>query len=109
MHAETDTRVKVIRSRIAAGKAGLSKLQKRLGKSNKALQRLLLRASESFEDLETYFLRVLEKERAPIRSLGEELEIVNQAEFFLSRIAQPQLWVIEEMLAKFGPHSESRG
>ena len=103
MHPETASRVKLIRSKVSAGRTALSELTKRLtDNQNKFVQHLLRRAAEPFDDLELHFLGLLESKSIPARGLSEELEIVSQAEFFLARIAQLQLWAIEEMIFKFG-------
>jgi hypothetical protein len=73
------------------------------------VNQLLQQASNWLDDVETLFLGILKQDRMPPRSAAEESRVLDHAEFFLHRIAMPQLKAIQEMVAKFGPTVQSIG
>jgi len=110
MHTETTERVQAIQSEVLARKASLAELKVQLADDpDKYVKELLQQASNQFDDVEVLFLGILRDERVPPRTLAEESRVLDRAEFFLQRIAVPQLKAIQDMIAKFGPNVQSIG
>jgi hypothetical protein len=101
MYGETNDRIQRIQSKILAGKASISDLKSQITDNN--VKRLLQQASNWFDDVAVLFLRELQHERIPPRTLAEESKWLDHAEFFLERVAVPQLQAVKDMIAKFGP------
>jgi hypothetical protein len=110
MHTETNERMERIRSDVRAGQAALSDLKTQLAaNTDKYVNQILQLASNWFDDVETLFLGMLKQEQTPPRTLAEESRVLGSAEYFLHRMAIPQLKAIQKMVAKFGPSVRSIG
>ena len=110
MHSETNERIQGIRSRVVAGKAEISGLKAQLeGNTDRYVNQLLQQASNWFDDVEVLWLGILKDERTPPRTVAEESRVLDYAEFFLERIAGPQLRAIQDIVAKFGLNVQSVG
>ncbi len=107
MHSETNDRAQRIRSKVLAGKASISDLNAQI--TDNYVKQLLQQASNWFDDVEVHFLGNLQHERIPPRTLAEESRWLDYAEFFLERVAVPQLKAVQDMVAKFGPNIQSIG
>jgi hypothetical protein len=107
MHSETNDRIKRIQSKVLAGKASISDLNAQI--TDSYVKEMLQRASNWFDDVEVHFLRSIQHERTPLRTLAEESIWLDHAEFILERIAVPQLKAVRDMVAEFGPNIQSIG
>jgi len=76
--------------------------------SDKHLNRLLQEMSNCFNDVEG-IVGILHEQRVPLRSLAEEMWVLDHAEFYLEKIAMVRLKAIQEIVAKFGPDVQSFG
>jgi hypothetical protein len=94
MHNETNECVQRLRSKVLTGIASLGELEAQLaGNADKYLNQLLQQASNWFDDVEVR-LGILKDNRMPPRNVAEELRVLDHAEFFLERVAEPQLKAI---------------
>jgi hypothetical protein len=109
MHSETNDRIQRIRSRVLAERASISGLKTQLtGNTDKYVNEQLNLTSNWFDDVEVGFLGIFRDDPRP-RTLAEESWVLDQTEFFLERVAIPQLKAIQEMVATFGPNVRSVG
>ncbi len=105
MHSQTAARVEKIKSRVLEGRTSLSQLKAQLShNTDKHVNELLRQTAYWFDDVKSSFLGMMVKEQRPPRTLEDESYLLNQAEFFLERVVEPQLKAIQDMVAKFGPN-----
>lgn len=107
MYGETNDRIQRIQSKVLAGKASISDLNTQI--TDNYVKQLLQQASNWFDDVEVHFLGNLRHERIPPRTLAEESRWLDEAEFFLERVAVSQLRAVQDMVAKFGANIQSIG
>ena len=107
MHSETNDRIQIIRSKVLAGKASISDLNAQV--TDNYVKQLLQQASNWFDDVEVQFLRNLQHDPIPPRTVAEESIWLDHAEFFLERVAVPHLKAVQDMAVKFGPKIRSIG
>ncbi len=107
MHSQTNDRIQRIRSKVLAGKASISDLNAQI--TDNYVKQLLQHASNWFDDVEVHFLKNLQHDRKPPRTLAEESRWLDHAEFFLERVAVSQLKAVQDMVARFGPNIQSIG
>jgi uncharacterized damage-inducible protein DinB len=107
MHNETSERVQKIRSRVLAGKAAVADLHAQI--TDDHVKQLLQQVLNHLDDVEVLWLGNLQHEQRPLRTIAEESRWLDQTEFFLERIALPQLEAVQEMVATFGPNVLLRG
>jgi hypothetical protein len=104
MHIKTIERLEQVKIRVLRSKDSLSKLKALLSKNHDTyINELLRQASYWFDDMETDYFAMLAKEQNPPRTLQQEFFILNHAEFFLERVAIPQLKALQDMVDKHGP------
>ncbi len=104
MHPETAERVAFIRGRVADAKKELDRAKTALAQNDdKYINDRIKLADFWLGDVDILYLAMLEKERFPPRSLGEELSIIYGTDMHLNS-ALSKIREITDMIKTYGPN-----
>jgi hypothetical protein len=110
MHPKTEKLVEGIRNKANDARASLEEAKQQFGSNDDShLLGEIKRAGYWLDDIETYFVRQLEKDTDPPRSLADELHMISDAEMHLNMRALPLVKKICEWAKTYGPRFKTAG
>ena len=92
MYRETEKRVEILRATVKTAKDELDAAKERFGANNDGI--LTKEVSKCYgwlNDIETVYIRLVETDKSGVKTLAEELKIVNSAELDLKTVTIPAI------------------
>lgn len=109
MYTETEKRVEILRGRVKAAKDELDEAKERFGtNTDKILAQEISKYYGWLNDIETVYIRLLEADQSWMRTLAEELTIIEGAELDLQKVDIPGIQRISGWSESHGEKLEFR-